>query len=180
MVRRKYILIFWIKLLIICMIISTIFLWFINTPKARIEDPSEIFMTTSPDWKSICIQYKDSVYNILDTEDYLCNVMDISKESLDLFTNDTLRVDSNIFCKLKTSIIIPLSYIDSLYRQKGMKAVLETYFDGQYPKHYNRNDTLSSEELLEIRYVIDILVRNGLVVFRDCESGIPMLLQDYH
>lgn len=178
MVKKIYFLNFWSKLLIICLIPSAIILWFISEQKRTKEYSSEYFMSTAPDWKSLNIQYQDSVYNILDTEDYLYSVMN-NKRILDLSANDTFRVDSVMFCKLKASIVVPQSHIDSFYKQKGMKAILKTYFDGDIPKYYNRNDTLLPKELLEVRYIINILVRNGFVVFRDCELGIPRLSRDH-
>lgn len=183
MVIRKFQWNFWSKILLgVSLIISSLlYLGYEGSKKEIVSLKTEIirlykekgYMSTSPNFKSINVKYRGDVYPILETENFLDAV------AFDLSFNDTLLIDSVSFNRIKDVIVTPQPIVDSIYRQGGVVSLIERYFKGNIPKIYlecNDVDSISSNQLMELDYVMVILLRKGFILFRDCESGIPMLL----
>lgn len=183
MVIRKFHWNFWSKILLgISLIASGLFyLGYEGSKKEIASLKDEIirlykekgYVSTSPNFKSINVKYRGDVYPILETENFLDVI------TLDLSYNDTLLIDSVSFDRIKDAIVIPQPIVDSVYRQEGVKSLIERYFKGKIPKiffEYNDVDSIPSNQSMELNYVMTILLREGFILFRDCESGIPMLL----
>jgi len=144
-----------------------------------IDKSDYYFFSTAPPFKSINVFYQDSAYNILGTTSDLYFSIDdsiIGKQLLKSSYQDTLVADSLLFDKIRSFIIIPIPRIDSIYKKYGVEYILRNYMRNGIPKLCLEYDTLSQEQFLELNFIIDILIRNGFDFFRDCETGIPVML----
>ncbi len=177
--KKKYLLNFWNNFFLVFSIVFFIQLFYSERQEKVNNDLSE-FMTTNPRYKSVNVMYDNNEYHVLCDENSLYFAINESR-SLDnkitsFSSRDIILVDSATFDRLKDYIVIPHPKIDSIYRQMGLRYLLDTFFVGNIPKAYIEYDTLSTNQIAELNYVMDILIRQDFIFFCDCESGIPILL----
>lgn len=185
METKKYRLNFWIKFLFLMILTTTMFLLknvYFHSKEVLVNEKNKNIITTSPSYKSISVLYKDSVYQVLDVESFLSFILIRNGFSLDdIISNsfcDTILIDSVVYNQVKHSIVYPQSQIDSVYKIKGIEYLLKMYFEDdnpRIPRQFKECDSLPQKYELDLRHVMNILVRAGVTIYQDCESGYPVL-----
>lgn len=178
MEKKKYLFIFWNSLLLILLIVCFAQLFYVREHDKPYRDLSE-FATTNPLYKSINVIYNNEEYHILSDENSLYFEINRNRSSDNKITSfssrDIIFVDSITLNRLKNYVVIPQPRIDSIYNQKGLTYMLDMFFVDNIPKVYMEDDTLSAIQNVELNYVMDILIRQGFIIFCDCETGIPTI-----
>ena len=130
---------------------------------------SKSFGTIHGYYVSFYVAFGDSVMRVTDTSCPLTWLIEQRDTTITLETieaipyNDTLQVDSLTFSKLTHAKIEPHCYVDSIYTLGGIQKLFSTFFEDNILIHY--------ETQAEKLRVIDLLVRNGYIVWEGGESG---------
>lgn len=176
--KKRYLLIFWSNIGFAFMIIFFTVTILLKKENVPCMDLSK-YASTNPRYKSINVICNNKEYHILSDEVYLDFVINRNRDSNNKITyfssRDIIIVDSITLSQLREYIVVPQPKIDSIYKRMGVKYILDTFFVDDTPKAYIVCDTLSANQVAEINYVMDILIRQGVTFFRDCETGFPML-----
>lgn len=184
---KKYHHFYWNKIIIFVGItLSIVLISFYLTSrrsrdKEKEEELSKLYKSTNTPIISVNVKWQDSTYCVVLESFHLDSVSGGNKKKkfyptlsyekiTKLSYKDTLFVDSLWFTKLKEYIVTPQHRIDSIYKSKGVKGLVSTYFDkyNAFILSYSQDSLLS---LQEKRYVINILQRHQYSFFIGCESG---------
>lgn len=177
--KKRYLLNFWNNIVLIFLVTFFVAIVLFRKGNEPYMDLSK-YASTNPRYKSINVMYNNKEYHILSDEVHLDFTINRNRDSINKITSfssrDIIFVDSITLCQLREYIVVPQPKIDSIYRQRGVRYILDTFFVDETPKAYIACDTLSADQIAEINYVMDLLIRQGFTFFRDCETGYPMLL----
>lgn len=182
--KEKYRINYWNKLLLFLSIIGgciLTFLFYMNKDKeeAMIDFLSE--KSTTEFYLSVNAKYQDSIfpiviyspvlYQILYEDKSVSQLKEFSYEKLlNVLSKDTLSIDSTSFLKLRNSIVVSQTRIDSIYNKGGVEELISFFF-----KKINKTTSIldSGKQLTpaEELYLIDVLTRNKRTLAIDCETG---------